>query len=314
MNRQPLTPEHLRGVFAVPPIARRNDSSIDFEQNERVVRHIAAGGISRLIYGGNAFLYHVTLADFESLLEWLSSNPLELWAIPSIGPSYGRSLEQAHLLRKHGFSTAMVLPCADPRDAEGLERGYRDIADAMGGNLIIYLKEEGNFGSQKLGGLDAVSRLVDDGVCVGIKYAVVRDQPEQDSYLEALLERVDRKFVISGIGERPAIVHLRDWKLTGFTTGSGCIAPELSQKLFEALVREDYDTAEALRSRFIPLEDLRDSWGPAKVLHQATEAAGIARTGPIIPYVSPLEPEKVGLLESVVRELLPEVRPMSDKL
>jgi len=108
MKRNTLTPDQLRGVFAVPPIARRNDSSIDFEQNELIVRHIAAGGISRLIYGGNAFLYHVTLADFESLLEWLSSSPLELWAIPSIGPSYGRSLEQAHLLRKHGFPTAMV--------------------------------------------------------------------------------------------------------------------------------------------------------------------------------------------------------------
>ena len=305
MKRNTLTPDQLRGVFAVPPIARRNDSSIDFEQNELIVRHIAAGGISRLIYGGNAFLYHVTLADFESLLEWLSSSPLELWAIPSIGPSYGRSLEQAHLLRMHGFSTAMVLPCADPRDAEGLERGYRDIADAMGGNLIIYLKEEGNFGSQKFAGLDAVARLVDDGVCVGIKYAVVRDQPEQDSYLEGLLERVDRKYVISGIGERPAIVHLRDWKLTGFTTGSGCIAPGLSQQLFEALVSEDYQAAEAWRSRFIPLEDLRDGWGPARVLHHATEAAGIARTGPIVPYVSALESEKVRSIESVVRELLP---------
>jgi Dihydrodipicolinate synthase/N-acetylneuraminate lyase len=308
MNRQPLTPEHLRGVFAVPPIARRNDSSIDFEQNEFIVRHIAAGGITRLIYGGNAFLYHITLADFEALLEWLSSNPLELWAIPSIGPSYGRSLEQAHLLRKHGFSTAMVLPCADPRDAEGLERGYRDVADAMGGKLIIYLKEEGNFGSQKFAGLDAVARLVDDGVCVGIKYAVVREQPEQDSYLEGLLERVDRKYVISGIGERPAIVHLRDWKLTGFTTGSGCIAPALSQQLFEALVGEDYESAEGLRERFIPLEDLRDGWGPARVLHHATEAAGIARTGPIVPYVSALEPEKFRSIESVVRELLPDVR------
>jgi len=60
-----------------------------------------------------------------------------------------------------------------------------------------------------------------------------------------------------------------------------------------------------LRSRFIPLEDLRDGWGPARVLHHATEAAGIARTGPIVPYVSALEPEKVRSIESVVRELLP---------
>jgi len=35
-------------------------------------------------------------------------------------------------------------------------------------------------------GLDAVARLIDSGVCVGIKYAVVRDDPSQDKYLESL--------------------------------------------------------------------------------------------------------------------------------
>ena len=39
----------------------------------------------------------------------------------------------------------------------------------------------------------------------------------------------------------------------------------------------------------MPLEDLRDAWGPARVLHHATELAGIAPTGPIPPFVSPLD-------------------------
>ena len=30
----------------------------------------------------------------------------------------------------------------------------------------------------------------------------------------------------------------------------------------------------------MPLEDLRDAWGPARVLHTRTELAGIAATGP----------------------------------
>ena len=124
-----------------------------------------------------------------------------------------------------------------------------------------------------------------------------------DPYLESLLARVDRKYIISGIGERPAIVHLRDWRLTGFTTGSGCIAPNLSQQLFEAIVHQDFDSASSIRSRFIPLEDFRDEWGPAKVLHHATELAEIARTGPIAPYVSELSLPLVNELEAVVRSL-----------
>jgi dihydrodipicolinate synthase/N-acetylneuraminate lyase len=305
-----LTPDDLRGVFAVPALARSNDAkrAIDFDENERIVKHIVSGGISRLLYGGNAFLYHATLSEFESLLEWLSGSSDQLWLIPSLGPSFGRALEQAELLRKHSFDFAMMLPCGDPRDAVGLEQGYREIADVSGAKLIVYLKDESNFGSNREAGLDAVARLVEDGVCIGIKYAVVRDDPSQDSYLEALLARVDRKQVISGIGERPAVVHVRDWKLQGFTTGSGCIAPRLSQQLFERLNANDYAEAAEIREKFLPLEDLRDMWGPARVLHHATELAGIAQTGSITPYVSALSAEQIDTLAPVVQKLVSENR------
>jgi dihydrodipicolinate synthase/N-acetylneuraminate lyase len=306
MKTTTFTTNDLRGVFAVPPLARKNDAarSLDFGQNELIVKHISAGGISRFIYGGNAFLYHFLLAEFEALIDWLSSLAGGCWVIPSIGPSYGRALEQAAILRRYQFPCAMILPCGDPRDASGLECGYREIAEAANTRLIVYLKDENNFGADKDAGLDAVARLVDDGVCIGIKYAVVREDAMQDAYLEGLLARVDRSCVISGIGERPAIVHLRHWKLPGFTTGSGCVAPRLSQMLFDACADEDFATAANLRSRFIPLEDLRDGWGPARVLHHAIELAGIAQTGAISPYVSGLSEDQLAELTSVVRALM----------
>ena len=308
-------PEDLRGVFAVPPLCRKDDSAcaMDFEQNELLVRHITNGGINRLIYGGNAFLYHITLEEYAQLLDWLSGFEKELWIVPSIGPSFGRAIDQAALVRKHTFPCVMMLPCTDPRDAAGLEQGYREIAQAASTKLILYLKDENNFGTDKEQGLDTFARLVDDGVCIGIMYAVVRDDPARDAYLEALLSRVDRKFVISGIGERPAVVHLRDWKLPGFTTGSGCIAPRLSRMLFEACARQNFDQAEALRAEFIPLEDLRDAWGPAKVLHSAIELAGIAKTGPVPPFVSSLTKEQNQRLARVVDNLI-QREEVSDKL
>lgn len=305
MKRSLQLPEELRGVFAVPPLCREDDKSrqIDFEQNDLVVRHIINGGITRLLYGGNAFLYHATLAEFGQLADWLSGFADDVWTIPSIGPSYGRALEQAKLVRHYQFPSVMVLPCGDPRDAGGVELGYREIAEAAAAKLIVYLKDENNFGTDKNSGLDAVGRLVDDGVCIGIKYAVVRDDPSRDDYLEALLKRVDRRLVISGIGERPAVVHMRDWLLPGFTTGSGCIAPRLSQKLFEACVVNDFAAAETLRAEFIAMEDLRDAWGPARVLHCGTELAGLARTGCIPPYISSLSREQRQSLQPVAQAL-----------
>ncbi len=306
MRTAPISPSDLRGVFPVPPLARKADAkrSIDFDENNRLVRHMAAGGITRFLYGGNAFLYHISLADYEELLDWLRGYSDHHWAIPSAGPSYGRALDQAALLRRRGFPCVMVLPCGDPRDAAGLERGLREISDAAAMPLILYLKDESNFGADKEAGLDVVARLVADGVCVAIKYAVVRQDPSKDAYLEGLLRRVDRNRVISGIGERPAIVHLREFKLPGFTTGSGCLAPALSNAIFEACGRGDYAAAEALRAEFLALEDLRDAWGPSKVLHFATDLGGVAKTGPILPFVSPLPASKMEKLAPVARALV----------
>lgn len=306
MRTAPVTLDDFRGVFPVPPLARQGDGpsyAIDFDQSERILRHIEAGGITRFLYGGNAFLYHITLADYEALLDWMAGRPDAWWMIPSAGPSYGRALDQARLLRRHRFPCVMMLPCSDPRDAAGLERGLREIADAADTPLLLYLKEEHNFGTDPGAGLDAVARLVDDGVCVGIKYAVVRENPAEDAYLDALLQRVDRRRVISGIGERPAVVHLRTWGLPGFTTGSGCVQPLLCQRLLDACQQEDDETAETLRAHFMPLEDRRDAWGPSRVLHAAVGLAGIADTGPVLPFLSPLSQTQHEQLAPVAQAL-----------
>ena len=297
--------EDLKGVFSVPPLPRKRDArrSLDLDAAECVARHIEAGGITRFVYGGNAFLYHVTLDEYETLLDWLAGFAPSRWAIPSLGPSFGRAMDQARLLQRHRFRTAMMLPCGDPRDARGMEAGLREIADATGVPLVLYLKSEDGFGSDKEAGLDAVGRLMRDGLAIAIKYAVVRDDPAHDAYLDGLLRRVDRARVISGIGERPAVVHMRDVDLPGFTTGSGCIAPGPCAALFAACLQKNWTDADAIRSKFLPFEDLRDLWGPARVLHHGTELAGIAPTGPIPPFVSPLDRGQLDRLAPIARAL-----------
>jgi dihydrodipicolinate synthase/N-acetylneuraminate lyase len=306
MKTARLTPDDLRGVFAVPALPRRPSRGrpIDFGESDRLVRHMATGGLTRFLYGGNAFLYHLMLAEYEELAGWMAGFADDHWAIPSVGPSFGRAMDQAPILRRHRFSCAMALPCGDPRDAAGLEAGLREIADAAGLGLILYLKDEGNFGPDKDAGLDVVGRLVDAGICVGIKYAVIRPDPGNDPYLDGLLRRVDRRFVISGIGERPAVAHLKHFRLPGFTTGSGCLAPGLSNGIFQACGAGRWDAAEELRARFIPLEDKRDAWGPARVLHAALELAGVAASGPIPPFVSGLDEARRAELAPVARALL----------
>lgn len=305
MKTSPVTLDDLRGVFVVPPLARRFDAarSINRDENDRLVRHMAAGGLTRLLYGGNAFLYHASRDDFEALVDWMAALPADLWGIPSIGPSFGHALDQARHAAAYRFPTMMLLPCNDPRDAAGLERGITEIADAAGVPLILYLKDEDNFGRNREAGLDAVARLVNASTILAIKYAVVRPDPADDPYLDGLLARVDRRRVISGMGERPAVVHLRQTGLPGFTTGSGSVAPSLSQSLFEAATRADWSSADAVRAQFLPLEDIRDAWGPARVLHAAVEEAGLAATGPIPPFVTELDAGQRAKVRAAARVL-----------
>jgi dihydrodipicolinate synthase/N-acetylneuraminate lyase len=305
MKRTPVSPADLHDVIAVPPFPRHDDLSkgFDFIEAEKLLRHIAAGGITRFMFGGNAFFHHVTLREYAAALDWMATLPDPWWILPSAGPSFGRLMDQAELLRPRDFPAVMLLPCGDPRDAGGLDRGIRAFTEASETPVILYLKSEDTLGSDQQAGLDAVGRLCAERVCVGIKYAIVRENPAVDPYLEELLKRVDRSMVASGIGERPAITHLREWNLAGFTTGSGCIAPGLTREIFEACAAGRWEHAGKVRQRFLPLEDCRDAWNPAKVLHHAVELGGVARTGPLPPFLSPLGSEQLARVRKSLTSL-----------
>ncbi|HAB17523.1 MAG TPA: dihydrodipicolinate synthase family protein [Verrucomicrobiota bacterium] len=305
MRTDPITPPDLADVIAVPPWCRKRVAkrTPDFEQTYQLLRHIAAGGIRNFMFGGNAEIFHCSLRHYTKLLEWMAGLSEDWWLLPACGPGFGRAQDQAPLLRRLRFPAVMMLPCSDPRTASGLETGLNEIVEAAETPLILYLKDETTLGTDLDAGLDMLGRLVESKACVGIKYAVVRKDPTVDSYLERLLQRVPRERVVSGIGERPAIAHLRTWQLPGFTTGSGCVAPALTRKLFEAGRRGDWMEAERVRQIFLPLEDLRDVWNPARVLHHAVELAGIAKTGPLLPYLSPLTEDQLSQLEPIALAL-----------
>ena len=301
----PRYPEQLSEIYPVPPLARKKDArrSINFPENEKLFRYLKDGGVTRVVYGGNAFLYQITMAEYAELTHWLGGLTSQAVIVPAVGPSYGRAMDQVPLIRRYKFPSVLVLPTSDPRDAAGLERGLREIADACGVPVSLYVKHETDYGDDQEAGMDVIGRLVDSKVCSSIKYAIVRKNPAVDPYLTAFLKRVPASRVISGIGEGPAVVHLRDFKLTGFTTGSGVLAPKLCRALLNACVAKDWEKAEKVRAAFLPLEELRDLWGPPRVLHHAVELAGIAETGPIPPFVSELSPAQIDRVRPAGKDL-----------
>ena len=300
MNNAPITPEVLaNSVIAVPPLARDEDLKVCPIENAKIMRHLEAGGVRTLLYGGNAMFYHIGLGEYAETLALLQEHAGgDTTVVPSVGPAYGTSMDQAAILRNFDFPTAMVLPARDIATPAGCATGIRKLAESYGKPIVLYIKFEGYLEPE-----DAKS-LVEDGIVNWIKYAIVREDPGQDDYLSKLVDCVDRSIIVSGIGEQPAITHINRFGVQSFTSGCVCVAPGLSMKMLQALKAGNLEGAESIRQTFKPLEDLRNNINPIRVLHSAVAEAGIAETGPILPLLDEVNDSDRLKIAAVARELL----------
>jgi dihydrodipicolinate synthase/N-acetylneuraminate lyase len=294
-----LTGKLTGSVLAVPPLARTPGLALNDQENTKLIRHIEAGGVRTLLYGGNANFYHIALSEYEQVLSYLSgaAGP-ETLVIPSVGPAYGTMMDQAKILRSFKFQTVMVLPQQGITTADGVEEGIRRFVQATGIPALLYIKNEGYIEPEN------AKRLADAGLISGIKYAIVRDDAAKDPYLSRLVELVDPNLIISGIGEQPAIVHLRDFHLGGFTSGCVCVAPALSARMLQVMRNARWDEAESIRRIFKPLEDLRNAINPIRVLHEAVRLAGIAQTGPLLPLMTNVDRSNYATIADAAKQLL----------
>ncbi|MEJ6578507.1 MAG: dihydrodipicolinate synthase family protein [Akkermansiaceae bacterium] len=291
-------------VIAVPPLARDSDLKIDREENAKIIRHIEAGGVSTLLYGGNANFYHIAPSEYADALEIIATESAEnTLVVPSVGPAYGTMMDQAKVLQDFDFPTVMVLPMQGLTTDAGVAAGFRKFVEALGKPAVLYIKFEGYLEPE------TVASLVDEGLVSWIKYAIVRKDTTQDDYLSRLIELVDPRLIVSGIGEQPAIIHLTKFKINGFTSGCVCVRPDLSQKMLTAINSGDLEQAEKIRGIFQPLEDLRNEINPIRVLHGAVAEVRIAQTGPPLPLLSGLDPADAERVQQTAQILLNQTCP-----
>lgn len=173
MKTTPVTPDDLqRSVIAVQPLARHADLTLNPAANQAVLRHLEAGGVRSVMYGGNANFYHVQVSEYAQLLDFLaeSAGP-DTWVLPSAGPDYGKLMDQTAILRTRDFPTAMLLPMSFPYTDAGLADGIRRFSDAMDRPAVVYIKSSDYLAPA------TVARLIGEGRIAALKYAVVREDP-----------------------------------------------------------------------------------------------------------------------------------------
>ncbi|HBE67155.1 MAG TPA: dihydrodipicolinate synthase family protein [Planctomycetaceae bacterium] len=299
MDTRPITPERLASsVIAVPPLARDSLLQLSEPENRKIAQFIESGGVSTLLYGGNAVFYHIRPSEYAALLGQLTEIVAEdTLVVPAVGPTYGLMMDQATVLQDFDFPTVMVLPQTDISDPAGRAAGIRRFAESYGKPIVLYLKHDNWLPPEVVGKMHA------SGVISWIKYAVVRDDPSQDDYLRAVMGQVPGEIVVSGIGEQPAIVHMRDFGVGSFTSGCVCVNPALSMRMLASIKSSDYAAAETIRQQFEGLEDLRNGINPIRVLHRAVELAGIADTGPMMPLLGEVEIAEIAKIAEAAETL-----------
>lgn len=288
-----------RSVIAVPPLCRDAALKVDASENQRLIRHIESGGVSSLLYGGNANFYNISLAEYEATLDILEDAAgADTWVIPSVGPFFGTAMDQASILAKRSFPTAMLLPTLAVSTPKGVETAVMKFVEKAGIPAVLYIKDDGYVN------LQVVVNLVKAGVISWIKYAVVRQDPFTDPLLKSIVDSVDPSIVVGGIGEQPTLAHWHGFGLKTFTSGCVCVAPRRSQQLLHALHSGDFATAESIRAGFERLENLRNSHGPIPVLHAAVSHAAVAQTGPMLPLLGELNDSLHPEIEAAAKSTL----------
>ncbi len=280
-----FTPTDIhQSVISVPPLCRDASLKVSAAENAKLIRHIEAGGVTTLLYGGNANFYNIAPSEFADTLDMLAEKAAPTsWVVPSVGPYFGTMMDQAAILKTRKFPTAMILPTIAVSSPEGVREAVMKFTQRAGIPAVLYVKDE------KYVTVEVVKSLVAAGVLSWIKYAVVRKDPADDPLLRGIVDAVDPKLIVSGIGEQPAAAHWKHFGIRAFTSGCVCVAPRRSQEMLRALQGGDFAAAEKIRERFNSLESLRNAHGPIPVLHEAVGLAGIADTGPILPLLGKLD-------------------------
>ena len=145
-------------MIAVPPLCRDAELKTCATQNAKLIRHIEGGGVSTLLYGGNANFYNIALSEYEAVLDLLeaAAGPGTL-VVPSVGPYFGTAMDQAAILARKEFPTAMLLPTVAVSAPEGVRVAVLRFVEKAGVPAVLYIKDPGYVT------LDVVKSLVQAG-------------------------------------------------------------------------------------------------------------------------------------------------------
>ncbi len=168
-----------RSVIAVPPLARSGDLALNPEANATLIRHMEAGGVSTMMYGGNANFYNIGMYEYAAVLDFLEQTVDAGYMAHPLGwPRFRQAHGSGAVLRTRAFPDRDGAASDVSRYTGGQRKSDQLFAESYGRPVIVYVKAENYLLPVH------IKRLVEAGLVAAIKYAVVREDPAADPFLQ----------------------------------------------------------------------------------------------------------------------------------
>lgn len=286
----------LRGIFVFPTTPYNDDATdVDEEGIRRNVRFLVDSGIKIVVpCGGTGEFFSLSVDEHDRIISAVADECKgKAMVIAGIGHSTHVAVKMAEHAESAGCDAVMVIPPSIHASDQGLYEHYKAIASSVSIGVMIFRVPWGAPLSMEL-----VTKLADIDNIVAVK-----EETGDIEWFRKLLKAVGDKVVgICGVSEK-VFPYYYMVGARGTSTGIAGFAPQLSLKMYDALVNNDFATVLDLHKKLMPLHDLRARHGNAiPVVKAALDMLGL-RGGPVRLPLLPLSPEDRKELQKILVEL-----------
>jgi 4-hydroxy-tetrahydrodipicolinate synthase len=259
----------LRSVVLINATPFGEKGEVATEDYARVLDHAVTGGIGAVTPNGNTSeFYSLTPDELDTALAvTVETAKGRATVIAGVGHELDRAIRMAKTAQAAGAEAIMVHQPVHPYlTDDGWVAYHREIANAVPSlGVVCYLRSPHISPS-------AVRKLaIECPNLAGVKYAVPDAVAFASMVTETAFGGAERLVWVCGLAETWAPFF---WVAgaEGFTSGLGCVAPEMSLQLFDELDAGNPGSAMRLWRRLKPFEDLRARNGNAYNVSAVKEA------------------------------------------
>jgi 4-hydroxy-tetrahydrodipicolinate synthase len=283
------TKARLTGVigFPITPFVRELDGSagpVDEEGVRERARALLESGIKAMVpCGGTGEFYSLTLDEWKSVVRAaIEEVGKEALVIAGIGHATNIAVSMAKYAEGVGYEAVMVSPPPFGASEQGLFEHYSRVAASVDVGIVLFRTPSAPVSEDLIIRLSRIPNVI-----------AIKDEHGDLEWFRGVMEAAgDRLVGICGISEMMAPYYFV-LGAKAYTTGLCNIVPQMSLKMYEAIVDKDVAAIRDIQRRLGPISRLRGStFNHVSVIKESLEMMGCRAGPPRLPLRPLSEPDR----------------------